>query len=65
MTKIVKKKLYCSNCKKSYEVPVIMSTNSFMIENDPVLRKKAMEGNLFTNFCPVCRKELVRKEDNE
>lgn len=64
MTKILKKKLYCDNCKKYYEVPVIMSTNSFMIQHDPVLKKKALDGTLFKNFCPECGKELVNK-DNE
>ena len=63
MTRVIKKKLYCNNCKKSYEVPVIMSTNSFMIQNDPVLRKRAEDGTLFKNFCPVCKEELVNKED--
>ena len=63
MTRIIKKKLYCSKCNKSYEVPVILSTNSFMIQNDPVLRQKAIDGTLFKNFCPVCKEELVEKED--
>ena len=53
MTKVIKQKLYCKNCKKEYEVPVVMSTNSYMLQNDPVLRQKAMEGTLFKNFCPV------------
>jgi hypothetical protein len=63
MTKIIKKEMYCTNCKKSYEVPVVLSTNSFMIQNDPELRKKAMDGTLFKNFCPVCKQELVNKKD--
>ena len=58
----MKKKLYCNKCKKSYEVPVVMSTNSFMIQNDPVLRAKVLDGTLFKNFCPVCKEELVNKE---
>lgn len=62
MTKIINRKLYCENCKKYYEVPVIMSTNSYMIKNDPVLRKKVAEGTLFKNFCPDCGKELVNKD---
>lgn len=64
MTKIMKRKLYCENCKQYYEVPVIMSTNSYMIEKDPTLKQMAINGTLFKNFCPVCKKELVRK-DNE
>ena len=63
MTRVIKKKLYCNHCKKSYEVPVIMSTNSFMIQNDPILRKRAEDGTLFKNFCPVWKEELVNKED--
>lgn len=62
MTKILKRKLYCENCKKYYEVPVVMSTNSYMLQQDPVLRKKALDGTLFKNFCPDCGKELVNKE---
>ena len=60
MTKVVLKNMYCPKCKKEYEVPVMMSTNSFMIERDPVLRHKAKEGTLFKNFCPVCNTELER-----
>ena len=63
MTKIIQKELYCNNCKKKYEVPVLMSTNSFMINSDPMLRKKAADATLFKNFCPKCGKELVNKED--
>ena len=63
MTKIIRTKLYCENCNKFYEVPVVLSTNSFMIERDPVLKQKAKDGTLFKNFCPVCNKELVNKED--
>ena len=62
MTKIINIKLYCENCKKYYEVPVIMSTNSYMIKIDPVLRKKVAEGTLFKNLCPDCGKELVNKD---
>ncbi len=62
MTKIIKAKLYCNDCKKYYEVPVMLSTNSFMIERDPVLKQKAKDGTLFKNFCPVCNKELVNKD---
>ena len=63
MTKIIKQKLYCKNCKKEYEVPVVLSTNSYMLQKDPVLRQKAMEGTLFKNFCPVCNTELTRGKD--
>mgnify|MGYP003302076097 CR=1 FL=1 len=62
MTKVIKRELYCNNCKKSYTVPVIMSTNSFMIAKDPVLKQKAQNGTLFKNYCPVCNKELVDKD---
>ncbi len=63
MTKIIRESMYCKHCKKSYEVPVVLSTNSFMIERDPVLRQKAKNGTLFQNFCPVCNQKLVRKDD--
>lgn len=63
MTKIIKSKMYCPNCKKSYEVPVILSTSSFMIEKDPVLKKKYEEGTLFKNFCPVCNTELENNKE--
>ena len=63
MSVYMDKKLYCEKCKKNYEVPVLMSTNSFLIEQDPVLKKKAQEGTLFKNFCPKCNKELIIKED--
>jgi len=62
MTKIIRSEMYCPNCKKSFEVPVLISTNSFMIERDPVLKKRYEEGTLFKNFCPVCGKELVDKK---
>lgn len=61
MTKIIKREMYCTNCQKSFVVPVMLSTNSFMIERDPVLKQKAKDGTLFKNFCPVCNKELVDK----
>ena len=63
MTKVIKKEMYCNNCKKVHIVPVVLSTNSFMIEKDPVLKKRALAGTLFKNFCPDCGKELVNKED--
>ena len=62
MTKIIKKLMYCNHCKKSYEVPVMLSTNSFMIERNPVLKEQARNGTLFKNFCPVCKEELVNKD---
>lgn len=63
MTKVIRKIMYCNHCKKEYEVPVILSTNSFMIEHDPILKAKLKNGTLHKNFCPVCKKELVRKDD--
>lgn len=59
MTKIIKRKMYCKNCKKSYEIPVVLSTNSHMISRDPYLKQKAQQGKLFENICPVCNEELV------
>ena len=63
MTRIITKKMYCKHCKKSYEVPVILSTNSFMLQRDPELKKRAQDGTLFKNFCPVCNNELVGEKD--
>lgn len=63
MTKIVREIKYCKHCKKEYEVPVLLSTNSFFIERDPKLKKKAEEGTLFKNFCPVCKNEMVDVKD--
>lgn len=63
MTKVIKQKLYCKKCKKEYEVPVILSTNSYMIEMDPVMKQRAKDGTLFKNFCPVCNEELTRGKD--
>lgn len=62
MTKIVKREMYCNKCKKNYEVGVLMSTNSYMIEKDPILKKRYEEGTLFKNFCPKCGEELEDKE---
>jgi len=62
MTKIIRKEMYCPKCKKSYEVPVVLSTNSFMIEMDPKLKKRYEEGTLFKNFCPVCNCELTKEK---
>lgn len=63
MTKIINMKKYCKKCKREYEVPVILSTNSYALKNDPKLRKLDEEGNLFKNLCPVCKEELVNKKD--
>lgn len=63
MTKIIKQKMYCSNCDKEVEVPVILSTNSYMIQKDPRLKEKLKDGTLFKNYCPVCKKELEIKKD--
>lgn len=65
MTKIIKRKLYCSHCEKYFTVPVVLSTNSLMIEKDPKMKQAFGSGKLFgANKCPVCGKELVKK-DNE
>ena len=61
MTRIIRQEMYCKKCKKSYFVPVMTSTNSMMINMDPELKKKAMNGTLFKNYCPECKEELVRK----
>ena len=63
MTRIITKKMYCKNCKKSYEVKVLASTNSMMIQNDPELKRRAQNGTLFKNYCPVCKTELVGVKD--
>lgn len=65
MTKIVRKEMYCPKCDKNYEVGVLISTSSFMIEKSPILKKQQEEGTLFKNFCPKCGTELVNiKKDN-
>lgn len=58
MSVIKIKELYCKKCDKLMEQPVLMSTNSWMIEMDPELKKRAEAGTLFKNFCPVCGSEL-------
>ena len=63
MTKIIRDEMYCPKCKKNYVVPVVLSTNSFMLERDPMLMEKYKKGELFKNFCPVCKSELVGKKD--
>lgn len=57
MTKVVKRELYCSSCKKIYVQPVYMSVSSFLLSEEE--RKKLEEGTLFKNFCPDCGKELT------
>ena len=63
MTVIIDKKLYCKKCKEYFEVPVLMSTNSFLIERDPELKRRVQEGTLFKNFCPKCNSEMIIKEE--
>lgn len=61
MTKVVKRELYCSNCKKKYIQPVYMSVSSFLLSEEE--KKKLSEGTLFKNFCPDCGKELSLSSD--
>ena len=63
MTKIIKKRMYCNKCKKYYTVPVVLSTNSYMLERDERLKQRAHEGNLFKNYCPECKEEMVDKDE--
>lgn len=63
MTRIIKKIMHCPECDKDFEVPVVLSTNSFMLKKDPELMKKYENGTLFKNFCPVCNCELKNKEE--
>lgn len=58
MTRIIKRKMYCSKCEENFEVPVILSTNSFMLERDKSLKEKYEKGTLFKSVCPKCGKEL-------
>lgn len=62
MSTYQKMELYCSECDKNYLVDVLASTSSFMIQMDPELQRKAKEGTLFKNFCPVCDTELEPKK---
>ena len=64
MTKIIKREMYCKTCNESFEVPVVMSTNSFMLERDPSLKKKYEDGTLFKNFCPKCGEELIEHKQS-
>lgn len=63
MTRIIRRTMYCKNCGKSYVVPVVASTNSYMLNQDKDLQKRAKEGNLFKNLCPVCKQELEELKD--
>ena len=64
MTKIIKRKLYCSHCNKYFNVPVVLSTNSYMMDKDPNVKKAFESGSLFgANKCPICGKGLVKKDD--
>lgn len=57
MTKIVKKEMYCSKCKKNFVVPVYMSVSSFLMSEEE--KKRLKEGSLFKNFCPECGEEMI------
>ena len=63
MTRIVKKKIYCPNCKKEVVVPIMTSTNSNMIKQDPVLKKKMASGRLFGYSCPICHNALENNNE--
>ncbi len=65
MSTYMEMRLYCKECKAYHWVNVLTSTSSFMIQRDPKLLKKAKDGTLFKNFCPVCKSELEHKEDEE
>lgn len=51
--------MYCKKCNKVSKEAVLISANSIMIERDPELKKKAIEGTLFKNYCSVCGEELL------
>lgn len=61
MTKVLKKELYCSNCKKKFVQPIYVSVSSFLMSEEE--KKKLEEGTLFKNFCPECGKELIVSSD--
>ena len=63
MTKIIKKKLYCKKCGKYYQVPMVLSINSYILNRDENLKNKLEAGTLFKNYCPVCNEEL--RDNNE
>ena len=54
MTYFTPMEMYCEKCQKMHKVNVLLSTNSWTIKADPVLREKAEKGTLFQNFCPEC-----------
>lgn len=54
--KVIKKDMYCPNCKKMFYVPVLMSVSTFMMSNEQ--KKKLENGTLFKNMCPQCGTEL-------
>jgi uncharacterized protein YbaR (Trm112 family) len=63
MTKIIQQTKYCNKCKRQYEVPVLLSTNSYHIKQSPELRNRFNNGDIFKNYCPVCKEELVDVKD--
>lgn len=65
MSVVRMQKLYCKKCDKVVEQPVLMSTNSWMIEMDPELKKRAENGTLFKNFCETCGEELEMEKEEE
>ncbi len=65
MSNVRMMKLYCEKCDEVMEQPVLLSTNSWMINADPKLKKKAEDGTLFKNFCPNCNSELKAYKEEE
>ena len=63
MTKVVQKEFYCSNCKKSFILPVYMSVSAFLMSEEE--KRKMKDGTLFRNFCPECGKEFKGKTNKE
>ena len=61
MTKIVKRELYCSKCKKTFVQPVYMSVSSFLMSEEE--KRKMEDGTLFKNFCPECGNVLTYSKD--
>ena len=62
MTRVIRKTMYCPNCNKKVEVPVVLSTSSIMLEKDKNLKEKFESGTAFKNLCPICNNELKDKE---